>query len=94
MPKRCTLGCGTKGDAVNRMAAWSAVAIISTLIVVFFAIYRVGSCADAAPGHGESVCTSGPAIGVPGLWIVSTIGAVVVAVAVWQIVRARRALSR
>lgn len=79
---------------MNRVVAWTAVAIISTLIVVFFAMYQVGSCADAAPGQGESVCTSGPAIGVPGLWVVSIIGAVVVAVAVWRIVRAWRVLSR
>lgn len=79
---------------MNRLAAWAALAVISTLIVIFFAIYQVSSCADAAPGHGESVCTSGPAIGVPGLWVVSIIGAVVVAVAVWQIVRAWRALPR
>lgn len=79
---------------MNRLAAWTAVAVISTLIVVFFAMYQVSICADAAPGHGESVCTSGPAIGVPGLWVVSIIGAVVVAVAVWQIVRAWRALPR
>lgn len=74
----------------DRVVAWSTVAVISIVIVGIFFLFQVSGCADAAPGEGESTCTSGPAIGVPGLWTVAVIGAAVVVTSVWQILRALR----
>jgi hypothetical protein len=79
---------------VNRALAWSGVAVSAVLVVAFAAMFQVSSCADAALGEGESVCTTGPAVGVPALWAVVVIGAVVVLVAVWRAVVAIRVAGR
>lgn len=79
---------------MNRVLAWSGVAVSTVLVVAFAAMFQVGSCADAAPGAGESVCTTGPAIGVPALWTVVVLGVVVVLVAVWRAVVAFRSADR
>lgn len=79
---------------MHRGIAWSTVAVVTLIVVVFSALLRVSSCADAAAGEGESVCNSGPAVGVPLLWGIVLVGAVVVAVAIWNAVRAFRAESR
>ncbi|GAA3342745.1 hypothetical protein GCM10017714_32420 [Curtobacterium pusillum] len=79
---------------MNRVAAWYAVTVVTIVIVLFCALYQVGSCADAARGDGESVCTSGPAVGVPALWSIVVVGASVVAVAIWQIIRNTRRTHR
>ncbi len=79
---------------MNRVLTWSGVAVSTVLVVAFAAMFQVGTCADAAPGTGESVCTSGPAIGVPALWAVVVIGTVVVLFAVWRAVVAFRSSGR
>ena len=79
---------------MHRVAAWSTVAVVTAVVVVFVALLRMDSCADAALGEGESVCTSGPAVGVPLLWWIVVVGTAVVTVAIWNAVRAFRAASR
>ena len=79
---------------MHRVTAWSTVAVVTAVVVAFVALLRMDSCADAALGEGESVCTSGPAVGVPLLWWIVVVGTAVVAVAIWNAVRAFRAASR
>ncbi|WNY34000.1 hypothetical protein ACL00U_06015 [Curtobacterium poinsettiae] len=62
------------------------VVTVSMLLVVQTTI-----CADAVPGEATSYCTTEPMIGVAGAWIAAFAGVVVLAVCVWQIVRAARA---
>jgi len=75
---------------VDRVIAWSNVAVVVTVTVLFLALIQVSSCADAAEGEGTSFCTTEPMLGVAGSWIAGFAGAGVVAFSIWQIVRVTR----
>lgn len=76
--------------AVGRVVGWSTVAVIVAVTVLWLLLVQVTSCSDAAPGHATSSCETAPVLGVAGSWIAGSVGAVVVTLAVWQIVRAAR----
>lgn len=75
---------------MDRVIAWSNVAVVVTVTVLFLALIQVSSCADAAEGEGTSFCTTEPMLGVAGSWIAGFAGAGVVAFSIWQIVRVTR----
>lgn len=75
---------------MDRVIGWSTVAVVTAVTALPLTLLQVSSCADAAPGGGASSCTTQPLIGVAGSWIAGVVGAAVVAVSVWQIVRATR----
>jgi hypothetical protein len=79
---------------VDRVIAWSTVAVVATVTVLFLTLIQVTSCADAAPGEGTSSCTTEPMLGVAGSWIAGCAGAAVVALSIWQIVRAVRSAEQ
>ena len=72
---------------MDRVIAWSTVAVLTIVVVLFFGLVQVTSCADAAPGQGESVCTTGPMGGAAVFWSVVIVGTAVVAASIWRIVR-------
>jgi hypothetical protein len=76
---------------VERVVGWATVAVVVTVAVSMLLLVQTTTCLDAVPGAGTSSCTTTPMIGVAGTWIAGVVGAAVLAVCVWQIVRAVRA---
>jgi len=76
---------------VERVVGWATVAVVVTVTVSMLLLVQTTTCLDAVPGAGTSSCTTTPMIGVAGTWVAAVTGAVVLAVCVWQIVRAARA---
>jgi len=55
---------------------WVALAVLTIAVVVLLAFSQRGSCADVAPGvDGQSSCTTGPVLGMPGTVVVVVAGA-------------------
>ncbi len=78
----------------GRVVGWLAFAVGAVLVALFFGVaFQATSCADAIPG-GASVCTSGPAVGWPLVWVFVGIAVVSVALAAWQVVRELRRQQR
>lgn len=88
------LSASWEGARVDRVVAWSTVAVVTTVTALFLTLVQSTSCVDAATGEGVSSCSTGPVIGVAGAWIVCSVAAVVVAASIWRIVRARRSAGR
>lgn len=79
-------------DAERRRVSWGWIVFVVVLgvIVLFVTGFGVGECRDASPGSGaESVCTSGPAIGVAGVWVAWIAYALLAAYGLWQAFRRR-----
>jgi hypothetical protein len=67
----------TTQRSVRRRLGWAWLIPIPLIAVVTLLLTSttVGFCADAHPESGaESYCTSGPALGVPGFWLVLVVG--------------------
>ncbi|QYI98244.1 hypothetical protein K0028_04790 [Curtobacterium flaccumfaciens pv. flaccumfaciens] len=75
---------------MERVVGWATVAVVVTVTVSMLLVVQTTTCLDAVPGAGTSSCTTEPMIGVAGTWVAAVTGAVVLAVCVWQIVRAVR----
>jgi len=75
---------------VERVVGWATVAVIVVVTVSMLLVVQTTICADAVPGEATSYCTTEPMVGVAGTWVAAVTGAVVLAVCVWQIVRAVR----
>jgi hypothetical protein len=75
---------------VDRLIAWTTVAVVATVTALFLVLVQVTRCADAALGEGASPCTTAPMLGVAGSWIAGVAGAGVVAFSIWQVLRAWR----
>ncbi|WXF92317.1 hypothetical protein WDV91_06660 [Curtobacterium flaccumfaciens pv. flaccumfaciens] len=69
---------------------WATVAVVVTVTVSMLLVFQTTTCLDAVPGAGTSSCTTTPVVGVAGTWVAAVTGVVVLAVCVWQIVRADR----
>jgi hypothetical protein len=80
---------GRTERTVERVVGWTPVAVVVTVSMLL--LVQTTTCLDAVPGPGASSCTTTPMIGVAGTWVAAVTGAVVLAVCVWQIVRAVRA---
>lgn len=76
---------------MERVVGWATVAVVVVVTVSMLLVVQTTTCLDAVPGAGTSSCTTEPMIGVAGAWIAAFAGVVVLAVCVWQIVRAARA---
>lgn len=76
---------------MERVVGWTTVAMVVTATVSMLTLIPTTICADAVPGEATSYCTTTPMVGVAGSWVAAVTGAVVLAVCVWQIVRAARA---
>ncbi|WP_214549152.1 hypothetical protein [Curtobacterium flaccumfaciens] len=72
------------------MGGWATVAVVVVVTVSMLTLIPTTTCADAVPGEATSYCTTEPMIGVAGTWVAAVTGVVVLAVCVWQIVRAVR----
>lgn len=80
---------------MSRVVGWISAAVLAALVTVFFAfVLKGGSCLDAAPGEGESSCTTGPAIGATAALVVGIVGSVVVILASARAVVLGRRLRR
>lgn len=77
---------------MERVVGWAIVAVVVTVTVSMLLPVQTTTCLDAVPGAGTSSCATTPMIGVAGTWIAGVIGTVVLAVRVWQIVPAVRAV--
>jgi len=75
---------------VERVVGWATVAAVVVVTVSMLLVVQTTICADAVPGEATSYCTTEPMVGVAGTWVAAVTGAVVLAVCVWQIVRAVR----
>ena len=75
---------------VERVVGWATIAVVVTVTVSMLLVVQTTTCLDAVPGAGTSSCTTTPMVGVAGSWVAAVTGAVVLAVCVWQIVRAAR----
>ena len=75
---------------MERVVGWATVAVIVVVTVSMLLVVQTTICADAVPGEATSYCTTEPMVGVAGTWVAAVTGAVVLAVCVWQIVRAVR----
>jgi hypothetical protein len=82
---------GRTDRTVERVVGWATVAVVVVVTVSMLTLIPTTTCADAVPGESTSYCTTEPMIGVAGAWIAAFAGVVVLAVCVWQIVRAARA---
>ena len=73
-----------------RSVVWIAASALVAVLVPLIAFgTQVGSCVDYAPGSGsESHCTSGPALGVPGAWLVSAVAWLLAGYGVYRALRA------
>lgn len=76
---------------MERVVGWATVAVVVVVTVSMLLVVQTTTCLDAVPGAGTSSCTTTPMVGVAGTWVAAVSGAVVLAVCVWQIVRAARA---
>lgn len=76
---------------MERVVGWATVAVVVVVTVSMLTLIPTTICADAVPGEATSYCTTTPMVGVAGSWVAAVTGAVVLAVCVWQIVRAARA---
>jgi hypothetical protein len=79
---------------MDRVIAWSTVAVVAIVTVLFLTLLQVSICADAAEGEGTSFCRTEPMIGVAGSWLGRLAGAGVAAFSIWQIVRATRSAEQ
>lgn len=75
---------------MERVVGWATVAVVVAVTVSMLLVVQTTTCLDAVPGAGTSSCTTEPMVGVAGTWVAAVTGAVVLAVCVWQIVRAVR----
>ncbi len=75
---------------MERVVGWATVAVVITVTVSMLLVVQTTTCLDAVPGAGTSPCTTTPVVGVAGTWVAAVTGVVVLAVCVWQIVRAVR----
>ncbi|WP_166872084.1 hypothetical protein [Salinibacterium sp. ZJ450] len=79
------------GSQVSRHPErWRWVLGIVGVAVVVIAVlsFRVGECIDYVPEAGaESFCTSGPAIGVPGAWVLVVVSTLLIGYFVYRLVR-------
>ena len=75
---------------MERVVGWATVAVVVVVTVSMLTLIPTTTCADAVPGEATSYCTTEPMVGVAGTWVAAVTGAVVLAVCVWQIVRAVR----
>ncbi len=75
---------------MERVVGWATVAVVVTVTVSMSLVFQTTTCLDAVPGAGTSSCTTTPVVGVAGTWVAAVTGVVVLAVCVWQIVRADR----
>lgn len=75
---------------MERVVGWATVAVVVVVTVSMLTLIPTTICADAVPGEATSYCTTEPMIGGAGAWIAAFAGVVVLAVCVWQIVRAVR----
>lgn len=82
---------GRTERTVERVVGWATVAVVVTVTVSMSLVVQTTTCLDAVPGAGTSSCTTTPVVGVAGTWVAAVTGVVVLAVCVWQIVRAARA---
>jgi hypothetical protein len=82
---------GRTERTVERVVGWATVAVVVVVTMSMLTLIPTTTCADAVPGEATSYCTTEPMIGVAGAWIAAFAGVVVLAVCVWQIVRAARA---
>ncbi|WP_282819620.1 hypothetical protein [Curtobacterium flaccumfaciens] len=81
---------GRTERTVERVVGWATVAVVVTVTVSMLLVVQTTTCLDAVPGAGTSPCTTTPMVGVAGTWVAAVTGVVVLAVCVWQIVRAAR----
>jgi hypothetical protein len=67
-------------QSLTRLFGWLGAAVAAALVVLFFVfVFQGGSCSDAAPGQGDSVCTSGgPAVGAAAAWGITIVGGIVI----------------
>lgn len=67
-------------------ALWLGAAVLVTLVVALLVFgLRTGQCVDYVSGSaGQSSCTSGPAMGVPGAWVLGVVGGLFVAYALYR----------
>ena len=67
-------------------ALWLGAAVLVTLAVALLVFgLRTGQCVDYVSGSaGQSSCTSGPAMGVPGAWVLGVGGGLFVAYALYR----------
>ncbi|QQD77216.1 hypothetical protein I8920_05635 [Curtobacterium sp. YC1] len=72
---------------MDRVIGWGTLAVVVIVVVGMLSLLQTTTCVDAVPGLGTSSCTTEPMLGVAGTWIAVVIGALVVALCVWRIVR-------
>jgi low affinity Fe/Cu permease len=78
-------------SGLSNVIGWLVLAVGTAIVVVIFAfLLQSSTCVDEAPGHGESVCTIGPAFGVGGTWGISIVGAAVIIFAIVRAIHAAR----
>ncbi len=81
----------TPGRRPAGAAHWVLLILLAAVVDLLVLGSRAGSCLDAAEGSGAaSSCTSGPAIGLPGAWVVGVLSVLVAAYAVFRLVGALR----
>ncbi|WP_167045991.1 hypothetical protein [Salinibacterium sp. ZJ454] len=77
------------GSQVSRHPErWRWVLGIVGVAVVVIAVLSFRECIDYVPEAGaESFCTSGPAIGVPGAWVLVVVSTLLIGYFVYRLVR-------
>lgn len=70
-----------------RSLGWVAVALAAGFVILVAWNFQTGVCVDSAD-PAASGCTIGPAVGVPGAWVLTVAAAAVIVYAVWRIVGA------
>lgn len=83
----------TNRQPLSGLGPWSwAIAIVVVVLLALLVVsIQVGECFDYTEGSGlESYCTSGPAVGVTGVWVVAVVSVVVIGYFTYRLFRSRR----
>ncbi|WP_344227969.1 hypothetical protein [Microbacterium binotii] len=72
-----------------RGLAWAASVLIAAAVVVLVTSSTHGACYDSGTDPDASYCTSGPIVGVAGVWILWVLWALVAACTDYRVLRRR-----
>lgn len=72
-----------------RGVLWAALVLITAAAVVLITTSSQGACYDSGTDADASYCTSGPVVGVAGVWILWSVWAILVAYTGYRVLRRR-----
>lgn len=72
-----------------RGLVWGVLVLIGAAVVLLITTSSQGACYDSGTDPGASYCTSGPVVGVAGVWILWALWALLAAYGGYRVLRRR-----